>query len=184
MKTPKCLNSYLIKTQKGNRNHNFFRAMAHLRKYNKNTGKTEFITKAEELNKNLFDPLPKHEIKNIIKNVFTHDYKSNCLNFKEHCEKCRLGHNKIKFNQYMKGYWKTIDQNNLIHVDLVSGLQVYLWDILDTALLTPEQKQMVYDLRISKGLNPIIDNILKYRGVSIGDKALEEWNIYREKEVI
>ena len=177
---PMCCTSFIEKTGEGNRNHNLFKILNHLKRFNDAASKKDFYETSLKLNEQLDKPLSSHEIKNIIKNIYTHSYKSSCKSFEPYCQKCKLGTKKKPYNQYKNGYWKTIDRTNLIHKDLVGGLDFYPWDIEDTIKLTPEQKTAVYELRESKGINPIIDTVLKYRGIKIGGAALKEWKEYLE----
>jgi len=180
MKIPMCCDAFIQKTGEGNRNHNLFRILNHLKRFNGTASQKEFYETSLKLNEQLNKPLSPHELKNIIKNIYTHSYKSSCKSFEPYCQKCKLGTRKKPYNQYKPGYYKTFNQYNLIHKDLVAGLEICPWDIEDTTDLTPEQKDRVYALREYKGINPIIDTVLKYRGILIGEAALKEWNTYRE----
>lgn len=72
-----------------------------------------------------------------------------------------------------------MDKKNRVKMLIKEGVTAYPWDIEDTSKLTSEQAEGVMELREFKGINPMIDTVLKLKNVEIGDKALESWNKHR-----
>ncbi len=178
MKQPPCIPLFIKQTSEGNRNHNLFQAINHLRRFNNKTTNEQLNKQALILNKHLNQPLPKKEIETLVQHVTKTQYKSSCKKFKNYCQKCNIGSNKKPFKEYKKGYWKTIRKNNTIIKKLTNGVETYPWDIEDTTLMNETQKKDVLELREQKGMNPIIDTVLKLRGIKIGDEALKEYKEY------
>jgi hypothetical protein len=181
MRIPKCLNLFLENTPEGERNNNLFRAINHLKQFNKKEPLTNIKKVALQLNKKLQTPLNENEVENIVKST-SKNYKSNCYKFSKFCKRCNVGTRKKPYNQFRKKYWKTIKRNNTVVKTLTNGACLYPWDIVDTSMLSIDDSRLVRELRDSKGINPIIDDVLKLRGIKIGDEALEEWNYWNNKK--
>nr|WP_302578298.1 primase C-terminal domain-containing protein [Methanobrevibacter arboriphilus] len=178
MRQPPCLPLFIKQTNEGNRNHNLFQAINHLRRFNKKTTNKQLNKEALILNNHLNKPLQEKEIKTITEHVTKTHYKSTCKKFNDYCQKCNIGSNKKPFKEYKKNYWKTIKNDNTIIKKLTNGVKLYPWDIEDTNNLDETQKELILELREQKGINPIIDTVLKLRGIKIGDEALKEYKEY------
>ncbi|MBF4468828.1 MAG: primase C-terminal domain-containing protein [Methanobrevibacter arboriphilus] len=180
MKQPACLPLFIKQTPKGERNHNLFQAINHLRRFNNKISTEQLTKQAILLNNHLNKPLQEKEIKTITEHVTKTHYKSTCKKFNEYCKKCNLGSNKQNYNQ-KNNYWKTIRKDNTIIKKLTNGVKLYPWDIEDTNNLDETQKELILELREQKGINPIIDTVLKLRGIKIGDEALKEFLGYKQE---
>jgi hypothetical protein len=120
---PECILEYLTTTKEGNRNDHLFKAVCSIKDLNKRIGHQELQTEAKSLNTILPSPLPEHEIKNIIKSVWTHQYPASCNYFKDHCpgkKNCALFHHhrrpidftSVEFleGRYMVSVWRKEDE--------------------------------------------------------------------------
>lgn len=177
MKTPKCLIKYLIGTSKGNRNSNMFNAINHVRRFNPKSDYNELYRIALVLNQELSSPLQKGEVETLTKHVLKQEYKSSCKKYQKYCAgyPCNCYHK--HFNQLGEAWWKYVDhENKLKNIPGVKGKEVYPWEILDTSKLSQDQVDDIWKLRMSKGINPRIDVVLKLKGIPIGDEAYEIWN--------
>lgn len=182
MKIPTCIPLYLQKTGKGNRNQNMFHAINHVRRFNPETNITELTNTAQELNKQLPESLTQHEVKTITKSVMRREYKSSCKKYRTYCPHfpCELVQHKKPFNQLGSNWWKYIDKNNLVYnIPGIGNVEIYPWEIMDTSKLSDVEVDRIYELRRFKGINPLIDRILKLKGIPVGDEALNLWNEYR-----
>ena len=159
-----CTYLYIKDTKVGERNHKFFRAINHLRKYNPKANLTEITEEAIQINKEFDEPLKEQEVKTVALHAFKKDYKSTCQIFKKYCRHCQYGSNR---------------KNGVFR--LPHGYKYYLWDILDTSELSDEDKLTVQRLRESKGIDPQIDDKIKLRGFPVGDEALRLFMDYLEK---
>lgn len=175
-----CLYGYISKTSKGNRNENLFRAITHLRKYNKTAKIEEIINEALSINKALESPLGDKEVETISKHATSKDYKTSCWKFKKYCKHCRYGEFHKSFRNSKKGYWKHINENNrLVGIKLIADDEYYPWDILDTAKLNEYDRTVIQQFREKMGIPIAIDRIVKSYGIPIGDKAKREWERFR-----
>ena len=130
------------------------------------------------LNKHLPTPLSARECRTIAVSVLKHQYKSSCFPFRKFCDKSCNCNNK-PYNTTKKGLWKHVDKKNRVKMLIKEGVTAYPWDIEDTSKLTSEQAEGVMELREFKGINPMIDTVLKLKDVEIGDEALRSWNKHR-----
>ena len=179
-----CTYLYIKDTKVGERNHRFFRAINHLRKYNPRANLTEITNEAIEINKEFEEPLKEQEVKTVALHAFKKDYKSTCQIFKKYCRHCQYGSNRKPFKETIPGLWKILKKDNTLkngEVGLPRGYKYYLWDILDTSLLSEEDKLSVQRLRESKGINPDIDKVIKLHGFPVGDEALRLFMDYLER---
>ncbi|MBT9150660.1 MAG: hypothetical protein DDT40_00835 [candidate division WS2 bacterium] len=84
---PPCVMDYLSTTTEGNRNDHLFKAVCSIKDLNKQISHQDLISEAERLN-TLFgenNALPPHEIKAIVKSVWSKGYPASCKNFEDHC---------------------------------------------------------------------------------------------------
>lgn len=179
-----CTYLYIKDTGVGERNHNFFKAINHLRKYNKKANITELYQEALQINKQFQEPLGETEVKTVCLHVFKKNYMSTCQRFKKYCRNCKYGSNRKPFKETIPGLWKILKKDNSLKngvVGLPHGYKYYLWDILDTSQLKEDDKLRVQKLRESKGINPMIDEVIKLRGFPVGDEALTLFMKYLEE---
>lgn len=175
-----CLYGFISKTNKGNRNHNLFKAINHLRRYNQTATIDELTEEALSINKALTSPLPKKEVAVICKHATSKNYKTSCWKFKNYCKHCRYGEFRKCFRNSKKGYWKHINENNrLIGIKLIADDEYYPWDILDTSKLNEHDRTVIQQFREQMGIPLAIDQIVKSYGIPIGDKAKREWERFR-----
>ena len=175
-----CLYGFISSTSEGNRNENVFKAINHLRKYNQTATIDDIIKEALSINKALQSPLPDNEVKVICQHVMAKPYKSSCWKFKHYCQHCRYGKFKKSFRNSNPKYRKYLNNNNrLVRIGIIPDDTYYPWDILDTSELTQEQRTRVQIMREQKGIPIDIDKIIKNYGISIGDKAKDEWERFK-----
>jgi len=179
-----CIYGYIQATSEGNRNHHLFQAINHLRRFNQETTTEEIIEEAMTINTYFNKPLTKQEVNTIVKSVFRKAYLSSCKKFSHYCQKCKHGKGKKPFN-CLNEYWRVIDNQNIIKPLISRRMngkeELYVWDILDTSKLSESDALKVKLLREEKGIPVNIDELLKLRGIPIGDEALNEWNKYKEE---
>lgn len=173
-----CVYKFINNTKEGDRNTNFFKALSHIKNINPTVTYDELLNEALQINKEFKDSLSENEVKNVVKHVDDHNYKSSCNMFKQYCERCDYGYFKKSYNQKHKNYWKTLTRDNKIKGinSLPEDIELYPWDIVDTSLI--EDKDAVLRIKLmreSKGINPDIDEVLKSRGIKIDEEALREW---------
>ena len=109
---------------------------------------------------------------------------STCQRFKKYCRHCQYGSNRKPFKETIPGLWQILKKDNSLKngvVGLPRGYKYYLWDILDTSKLNDKDKLEVQKLRESKGINPMIDEVIKLRGFPVGDEALDLFMKYLEE---
>ena len=94
-----CTYLYIKDTGVGERNHNFFKAINHLRKYNKKANITELYQEALQINKQFQEPLGETEVKTVTLHVFKKNYMSTCQRFKKYCRNCKYGSNRKPFKE-------------------------------------------------------------------------------------
>ena len=177
-----CLYGYISQTSKGNRNHNLFKAINHLRRYNQTATTDELTEEAQSINKALESPLPEDEVTIICQHVLAKEYHTSCWKFKNYCKRCRYGKFHKLFKDSKPKYWKHINENNkIVGINPIPDDEYYPWDILDTSKLTPEQRTNIQMFREQMGIPIAIDQIVKSYGIPIGDKAKREWDKFRKK---
>ena len=176
-----CLYGYISQTQEGDRNTNLFKAINHLRYYNKTANIDGIINEALSINKAFQSPLSEQEVKVVCQHVLNKNYHTSCWKFKEYCRHCRYGKFRKLFRNSKPDYWKHINEHNrLINIKLLPDDEYYPWDILDTSKLDDDQKERVQYFREQQGIPIAIDAIVKSYGIPIGDKALREWKRFKE----
>ena len=177
-----CLYGYISKTSEGNRNENLFKAINHLRHYNKNASIDEINKEALSINKTLNSPLSEKEVNVVCQHVMSKNYRTSCWKFKQYCQHCRYGKFRKLWRNSKKEYWKHINENNrLVGIKLLKDDTYYPWDILDIDKLTPEQAIVIQRFRDEMGIPIAIDRIVKSYGIPIGDKAKREWEKFRRE---
>ena len=170
-----CIYNFIRKTPKGERNQNFFKAINHLRQYNREATEEEMLTEALKVNNSFQDKLEEKEVKAVVQHVCKTLYYSSCHNFKKYCRHCKYGSNRKPFKETIPNLWQILNKDNTLKngvVGLPYGYKYYLWDILDTSKLSDDDKLRVQMLRENKGVNPMIDEVIKLRGFPVGDEAL------------
>ena len=154
-----CTYLYIKDTGVGERNHNFFKAINHLRKYKKKANITELYQEALQINKQFQEPLGETEVKTVTLHVFKKNYMSTCQRFKKYCRHCRYGSNRKPFKETIPGLWKILKKDNSLKngvVGLPHGYKYYLWDILDTSQLKEDDKfRLIFNLRDYQSRNVI-----------------------------
>ena len=183
IKSIPCIYNYIAQTKKGDRNRNFFKAINHLRQFNRKNSEDEIIKEALKVNQMFQDKLSEQEVKTVCQHVCKTTYYSSCHNFKQYCRHCKYGHNRKPFKEAIPGYWKVLNKDNTIKTHTV-GLpkgKYYLWDFQDTSKLSEQDKLEVMRLREQKGINPLIDEVLKLKGFKVGDEALKQFIDFLEK---
>lgn len=179
MKIPLCMAPYLRATLQGDRNTNLFTAMKQIKYLNPHSSFDDLHRTALLLNKHLMNPLNARECRTIATSVLKHNYKGTCIPFRKHCNRSgNCGRNK-PYNTIRKDLWKQVNTRNELKILHNEGVKAYPWDIEDADKLTPEQAERVMELREFKGINPMINKVLKLRHVEIGDEALKSWNKHR-----
>lgn len=175
-----CLKTFVSSTTEGNRNNNLFKAINHVRFNNKTEDFTQLYAVGLGLNKCLRVPLSASEVRVITQHVLNQPYHSTCNHFKDHCKKCGVTYKKKAWRNQGE-YWKVIDhKNRVILKDVIPhNVKMYLWDILDLDNLSDEQKEEVMISREKRGIDPYIDSIIKGYGVPVGEKAREEYLLYK-----
>ena len=179
-----CIYKYIKDTKKGDRNTNFFKAINHLRQFNRKADYEEMVLVAMEINKQFDDPLSEREVKAVTHHVCKTLYYSSCYSFKHYCKHCRYGNNRKPFKETIPRGWTLLNNDNTIKTKVV-GLpkgEYYLWDFLDTSKMAEDDKLKVMRLREAKGINPMIDEVLKLKGFKVGDEALEQFMKYGEED--
>lgn len=179
-----CIYKYIQDTKKGDRNTNFFKAINHLRQYNRTLSFDELLPVSLEVNKCFNDPLSEREVKAVTLHVCKTTYFSSCYSFKNYCRHCRYGTNRKPFKDKIHRGWMILNKDNTIKTDKV-GLPkgtYYLWDFQDTSKLNKDDKLKVMRLREEKGINPLIDEVLKLKGFKVGDEALKQLKDYWEED--
>lgn len=171
---PPCLKHYLKDTTSGNRNNNLFTAMKKIKQLNPRSTRANLYKTCQELNKNFKDALNKRELRAITKSIHNNDYKASCLPFKQHCEPCKFCKSNRPYNTLNKNYFKHLTRKNQIKM-LLPAIEAYPWDIEDLSKLPSKQIRTIMEFRSDKGINPYIDRVLKFKGLKIGDEALEEY---------
>ena len=177
-----CIYKYIKDTKKGDRNTNFFKAINHLRQFNRTSDVNDIIREALKVNEMFTDRLSEKEVKAVCYHVCKTTYYSSCYNFKDYCKHCNVGNNKKPFRDTLKSGWRILNKDNTIKTKIVrlpKG-KYYLWDFLDTSKLCDDDKLEVMRLRESKGINPNIDEVIKLRGFPVGDEALGLFMKYLE----
>lgn len=178
-----CITPYLTQTKEGNRNENLFRASNHIYFNNKRLSAKTLMNTTVNLNKNLDDPLPRSEIRNIVEHITKHSYSSSCKHFQDYCKQCIWGNNKLPYNQ-VANRWQYLDRNNCLKSfygfrnAIPKDCDVHPWDIIDTNKLSGEDKKKVWKFRRDKGWNIKVDVLLKRQGILIDDEALEDFLNY------
>ena len=179
-----CIYDYIKNTKKGDRNNNFFKAINHLRQFNREVSFDELLPVSLEVNKSFNDPLSEREVNAVTLHVCKTTYYSSCNSFQHYCKHCRYGHNRKPFKETITRGWMILNKDNTIKTGMV-GLpkgKYYLWDFLDTSKLTEEDKLKVMRLREAKGINPLIDEVIKLKGFKVGDEALKQLEEYWEED--
>ena len=177
-----CLYGYISKTNEGDRNTNLFKAINHLRHYNKEANGDEIVKEALSINKSFQSPLSEQEVTVVCNHVLNKNYHTSCWKFKEYCKRCRYGKFHKLFKDSKPKYWKHINEHNrLVGIKTLPDDQFYPWDIIDTSKLEPDEITLVQFSRQERGIPIAIDKIVKSYGIPIGDKALREWNRFRKK---
>lgn len=180
LRVPSCLHIYLKHTSEGDRNTNLFNAMKRVRHFYPEINQTDLQVICSELNTNLNDPLNETEVLAITKSVHTRSYPSTCYLFKDYCQHCKLGTNKKTFKDSKKDYWKFINEKNYLKRELPT--KIFLWDILDLETVDDYEKEIIQDFRAEKGINPLIDTILKNNKIPVGDEALNEFLRWQDED--
>ena len=175
-----CLYSYISQTKTGDRNTNLFKALAHLRHYNKTANFEDLVTEAMEINKHFQSLLSEDEVTTVTKHVMNKNYRTSCWKFKTYCKHCRYGKFRKIFRNSKPGYWKHINEHNrLINIKLIEDDVYYPWDILDTSKLNRDAALKIHKFREEMGIPLAIDSIVKSYGIPVGDKAKREWEKFR-----
>lgn len=178
-----CLYDYIAQTETGDRNTNLFKALNHLRKYNRTAILDEIIEEALYINKEFESPLHEDEVVTVCKHVISKNYQTSCWKFRPHCRHCRHGEFRRIFRNSKPNYWKHINyQNRLVGIKRLEDDMYYPWDILDTSKLNEKDKVTIQMFREQMGIPIDIDEIVKSYGIPVGDKAKREWNKFRESE--
>ena len=176
-----CLYDYIGQTQSGDRNTNLFKALNHLRKYNKTATLEDIIEEALLINKCFESSLSEKEVEVVCKHVFAKSYHTTCWKFQPYCRHCRYGEFRRIFRNSKPDYWKHINHNNrLVGIKQLEDDVYYPWDILDTSKLNEKDKATIQMFREQMGIPIAIDTVVKSYGIPIGDKAKREWNRFRE----
>ena len=184
MKKIPCIYEYIADTRKGDRNSNFFKAINHLRQFNRENNFEEMLKVANEVNKKFKEPLSDKEVQAVTHHVCKTLYYSSCYNFQRYCKHCRYGHNRKPFKETIRNGWKILNRDNTLKtktLNLPKG-RYYLWDFLDTSKLTEKDKLTVMRLREQKGINPLIDEVIKLKGFKVGDEAKKQFMDYLWEE--
>ena len=179
-----CIYQYIQDTKKGDRNTNFFKAINHLRQFNRKAHFEDIVKEALEVNKKFQSPLSENEVQAVCLHVCKTLYYSSCYNFQRYCKHCKYGDNRKPFRATIRNGWKLLNKDNTIKtkvVNLPKGTY-YLWDFLDTSKLTENDKLEVMRLREDKGINPLIDEVIKLKGFKVGDEALKQFMDYLWEE--
>lgn len=178
-----CLKPFISSTMEGNRNSNMFKAINHIRFHNPRANKEDLFRVSLEVNECLRVPLSADEVRVIALHTLKQPYRTTCKHFINFCKKCRFGNKKPRWRD-AKGYWKVINKKNRVDLKYVTpkGMELYLWDIIDTSELTEEDKMKVMLLRESKGIDPLIDEVIKGYGVPVGDAALQDYLTYKNND--
>ena len=189
-----CLYGYINQTQTGNRNENLFKAINHLRHYNKTATMEDLLKEALQINKAFTSPLSEHEVSVICQHVIAKDYRTSCWKFKNYCRHCKYGKFHKLFKDSKPKYWKHINENNrLVGIKTIPDDIFYPWDIEDTSKIQDKinengeverkKEDIVNSILISReqrGIPLGIDTIVKAYGIPIGDKAKREWQRFKE----
>lgn len=177
-----CLYGYISQTKQGNRNENLFKAINHLRYYNRNASIDDLIIEALSINYSFHSPLSEREVTVVCKHVMSKNYRTSCWKFKQYCKHCRYGKFRKIFRNSKPNYWKHLNENNrLVGVKGIADDEYYPWDILDTSKLNAEERGVIQLFREQMGIPIAIDQIVKSYGIPIGDKAKREWERFRNK---
>lgn len=178
-----CLYGFIQETKTGDRNTNLFKAINHLRYYNKTATNDEIINEALNINKAFPKPLSKHEVTVVCNHVLNKQYRTSCWKFKKYCKHCRYGKFRKTFRRSKPKYWKHINENNrIVGIKTIPDDEYYPWDILDTSKLKPEDAVKIQIFREQMGIPIAIDQIVKSYGIPIGDKAKREWEKFRRRK--
>lgn len=185
MKVPNCIPKFIIKTSKGNRNQNLFNAINHVRRFNPECDYSKLYNVALKLNQLLQPSLNEKEVSTITSHVLKKRYKSSCKKYEKFCESYPCNFHGVKyFKDYQPGWWKYLDyDNSIINIPGLVEKHVYLWEIMDTSKLDSDQVERVHELRDEKGMSTIIDEVLKLKGLPIGDEAYMLWENFRSDNV-
>jgi hypothetical protein len=135
--------------------------MKHIKRLNPSYSLNDLQQTSLILNGELEKPLSERETRLISRSVKKKDYKSSCYPFRPYCNpeiKCPLD---INPNLTSEGFIKM----------LYPAFEVYPWEILDLAAVDSDKAKTVRELRAEKEMNPMIDVILKGKGLKIGDEA-------------
>ena len=179
-----CIYEYIKDTKKGDRNNNFFKAINHLRQFNRDAYVEDIIKVALQVNDKFNEPLSEHEVQAVCHHACKTVYYSSCYNFRRYCKHCKYGDNRKPFKDKIHRGWMILNKDNTIKTDKV-GLPkgtYYLWDFQDTSKLNKDDKLKVMRLREEKGINPLIDEVLKLKGFKVGDEALKQFMDYWEED--
>lgn len=193
-----CLYTYISQTKTGDRNTNLFKAINHLRHYNKTAPIDNLVKEALQINKSFDEPLGEHEVRVICNHVIAKDYRTSCWKFKQYCQHCKYGKFHKNFKDSKPNYWKHLNEDNkLVNIKNIPDNEFHPWDITDTSklhdierktengveVITAEsQKATIYNFREMMGIPMAIDTIVKSYGIPIGDKAKREWNKFRKSD--
>ena len=184
IKSIPCIYNYIKDTKKGDRNTNFFKAINHLRQFNRKAHVEEITNEAMKVNQMFSEKLSEQEVKAVCSHVCKTTYYSSCYTFKDYCRHCKYGNNKKPFRDVLPNGWRILNKDNTIktkNVGLPKG-KYFLWDFVDTSKLSDDDKLVVMRLRESKGINPSIDEVLKLKGFKVGDEALKQLRDYWEND--
>jgi len=177
-----CLYGFIAQTKTGNRNENLFKAINHLTYYNKEATIDEIIKEALFINKAFQSPLSEQEVSVVCQHAISKNYRTSCWKFKKYCKHCRYGKFRKLFRNTKPKYWKHINEHNrLVGIKLLPDDEIYPWDILDTTKMNPENAARIRRFREEMGIPIDIDIIVKKHGISIGNKAKEEFDKFKEE---
>ena len=178
-----CLYGYIGQTKTGDRNTNLFKAINHLRHYNKTATDTEIINEALQINNSFTSPLSQHEVTVICNHVMAKEYRTSCWKFKKYCQHCKHGKFHKTFRNSKPGYWKHINENNkLVGIPTVPDDTFHPWDIIDTDKLTPEVKADIQKSREERGIPIGIDRVVKAYDIPIGFQAERQWERFKQSD--
>ena len=190
-----CLYGYISTTSKGNRNENLFKAINHLRHYNKTATFEDIEKEALSINKAFKSPLNTDEVHVVCQHVMNKNYRTSCWKFKPYCKHCKYGKFHKLFRNSKPNYWKHINEHNrLVGIKTLPDDVFYPWDIVDTNTIEDihlengeirKKEDIIKSILISRemrGLPLGIDRIVKSHGIPIGDDAWEEYTQFIERD--
>lgn len=177
-----CLYGFIGATKTGNRNENLFKAINHLRHYNRTATLEDIVNEALQINNAFHSPLSNREVSVVCQHVMSRNYRTSCWKFKKYCKHCRYGKFRKMFRNSKRNYWKHINEHNrLVGIKTIPDDEVYPWDIMDTSKMKKEDAQRIQLFREQMGVPIAIDSIVKSYGIPVGDKAKREWEKFRQK---